>query len=113
MAALPNVRVLESVGGIDEVLQEARVLLMPSLWYEGFGLIAMEAMLRGLPVVASDSGGLKEAKAGTEFVIPVNPIVTYAQEFDEVHMPVPVLPEQDLEPWMGALATTGDGERCL
>ena len=37
---------------------------MPSLWFEGFGLIAMEAMLRGLPVIASDSGGLEEAKAG-------------------------------------------------
>ena len=50
---------------------QARLLLMPSLWLEGFGLIAMEAMLRGLPVIASDSGGLKEAKAGTGFVIPV------------------------------------------
>ncbi len=103
LAALPNVRVLGSVGRIDEVLRGARLLLMPSLWYEGFGLIAMEAMLRGLPVVASDSGGLKEAKAGTDFVIPVNAIARYLPEFDEVHMPVPVLPEQAVEPWVAAL----------
>ena len=44
---------------------------MPSLWYEGFGLIAMEAMLRGIPVISSDSGGLVEARQGTGFVIPV------------------------------------------
>ena len=44
---------------------------MPSIWYEGFGLIAMEAMLRGVPVISSDSGGLKEAKHGTGFVVPV------------------------------------------
>ena len=43
-----------------EQLQQARLLLMPSIWFEGFGLIAMEAMLRGLPVIASDMGGLRE-----------------------------------------------------
>jgi glycosyltransferase involved in cell wall biosynthesis len=31
---------------IDEVLARTRVLLAPSLWYEGFGLIVMESMLR-------------------------------------------------------------------
>ena len=62
MSRLANVTVLETVPGIDEVLSRARLLLMPSLWLEGFGLIAMEAMLRGLPVIASDSGGLVEAK---------------------------------------------------
>ena len=61
---LPNVRFLPNVKDIDEVLARTRVLLNPSLWYEGFGLIVMEAMLRGIPVVASDSGGLEEAKRG-------------------------------------------------
>ena len=103
MAELPNIRLLESVSHIDSVLQSARLLLMPSLWYEGFGLIAMEAMLRGLPVIASDSGGLKEAKAGTGFVIPVQPIRSYLPEFDEVHMPKPLIPDQDLAPWCDAL----------
>ena len=100
---VPNIRILETVPKIDEVLAQTSVLLMPSLWYEGFGLIAMEAMLRGIPVVSSDSGGLREAKQGTGFVIPVQPITRYLPEFDEVHMPVPVIPEQDLEPWVVAL----------
>jgi len=105
MSKLPNVRLLQSVANIDSVLQSAGLLLMPSLWYEGFGLIAMEAMLRGLPVIASDSGGLKEAKAGTGFVIPVQPIRSYLPEFDEVHMPKPIIPDQDLAPWCEALQT--------
>lgn len=105
MARLPNVRLLNTVKNIDEVLAQARLLLMPSLWYEGFGLIAMEAMLRGLPVAASDSGGLVEAKAGTGFVIPVNPIEQWQASFDEMHMPVPVLPPQDIGPWEQALRT--------
>ena len=74
MAALPNIALLPNCRDIERMLERTRVLLMPSLWYEGFGLIVMEAMLRGIPVVASDSGGLKEAKAGTGFVLPVRPI---------------------------------------
>lgn len=105
-----NARLLGSVRDIEEVLAGARLLLMPSLWYEGFGLIAMEAMLRGLPVVASDSGGLQEAKQGTGYVIPVRPIERYEREFDETHMPVAVVPPQDLEPWKEALGELLENE---
>ncbi|MCO5350297.1 MAG: glycosyltransferase family 4 protein [Bryobacteraceae bacterium] len=102
---VPNARLLRNVPDIEEVLAEARLLLMPSLWYEGFGLIAMEAMLRGLPVISSDSGGLMEAKSGTGYIIPVRPITKYEREFDETHMPVAVAPPQNLEPWKAALQT--------
>lgn len=105
MAQLPNIRLLETVPKIDEVLEKSRLLLMPSLWYEGFGLIAMEAMLRGLPVIASDSGGLVEAKSGTGFAVPVQPITRYLAEFDETHMPVPVIPDQEFAPWVAAVQT--------
>jgi surfactin synthase thioesterase subunit/glycosyltransferase involved in cell wall biosynthesis len=101
--ALPGITLLENVPSIDEVLARTRVLLMPSLWYEGFGLIAMEAMLRGIPVISSNSGGLIEAKQGTHYVIPVRPIERYLPEFDETHMPKPVVPPQDIEPWAAAL----------
>jgi glycosyltransferase involved in cell wall biosynthesis len=97
--------VLESVPNIDDVLSQSRLLLMPSLWYEGFGLIAMEAMLRGLPVIASDSGGLKEAKRGTGYIIPVRPIERFEPIFDETHMPKPIEVQQDIEPWITALRT--------
>jgi glycosyltransferase involved in cell wall biosynthesis len=102
---LPNVRLIPAVGEIDEVFRETRVLLMPSLWYEGFGLIVMEAMQRGVPVISSDSGGLKEAKDSSGYVIPVRPIERYEAVFDENHMPRPVAPEQDIAPWETALRT--------
>jgi glycosyltransferase involved in cell wall biosynthesis len=105
MSRLPNITVLETVPNIDQALAGARLLLMPSLWLEGFGLIAMEAMLRGLPVIASNSGGLVEAKSGTGFVIPIRPIERFEPVFDETYMPKPIDVPQDIEPWAEALRT--------
>jgi glycosyltransferase involved in cell wall biosynthesis len=40
--------------------QNAMVSVVPSLWYEPFGLVALEAMVRGVPVIVSNRGGLPE-----------------------------------------------------
>lgn len=40
-------------------MAHTKVLVMPSEW-EGFGLVALEAMAFGVPVVCSGAGGLKE-----------------------------------------------------
>ncbi len=103
LKSLPNVEFLPNAANIDDLIARTRVLLMPSLWYEGFGLIAMENMLRGIPVVASDSGGLKEAKRGTGYVIPVRTIERYQPVFDEHAMPKPVVPDNDPAPWIAAV----------
>jgi glycosyltransferase involved in cell wall biosynthesis len=103
LARLPNVQFLPNARNIDDVLARTRVLLMPSLWYEGFGLIVMESMLRGIPVVASDSGGLKEAKRATGYVIPVRTVERYQPVFDEHAMPKPVVEENDPAPWIAAI----------
>jgi glycosyltransferase involved in cell wall biosynthesis len=73
-------------------------------------LIVMESMLRGIPVIASDSGGLVEAKHGTGYVIPVHTIERYEPVFDEHAMPRPVIRENDAAPWVAALGELlGDG----
>lgn len=43
----------------DALIQSARVCVFPSL-YEPFGIVALEAMRFGTPVVVSDTGGLAE-----------------------------------------------------
>jgi len=100
---LPNVTLLEPRERIDEIFARTRVLLVPSLWGEAFGLIIVEAMLRGLPVLASDVGGIPEAKLGVPYVLPVNPITDYRQP-DLSARPTPIIPAQDLGPWQDALA---------
>lgn len=105
LGARPNITISPRVKRIEQFLEKTKILLMPSLWLEGFGLIVMEAMLHGVPVIASNSGGLTEAKAGTNFVIPVHRVEQFQGTFDERHMPKPVLPPQNLEPWAEALRT--------
>jgi medium-chain acyl-[acyl-carrier-protein] hydrolase len=95
--------VIDPVENLDDLFRQARVLLVPSLWAEARSRIVVEAMLRGVPVMASDTGGLKEAKLGVPYLLPVNPITQYQSSLDENMVPVATVPEQDIGPWLDAL----------
>jgi glycosyltransferase involved in cell wall biosynthesis len=45
---------------LAEALGSVHVVVMPSVWEETAGLAAMEHMMRGRPVIASEIGGLRE-----------------------------------------------------
>ncbi len=45
---------------VERQLADAWALVAPSLWAEPLGLVALEAMVRGVPVLASAVGGLSE-----------------------------------------------------
>ncbi len=45
---------------IEAQLADAWALVAPSLWAEPLGLTAVEALVRGIPVVASETGGFAE-----------------------------------------------------
>ena len=62
---------------IQDYLNAADIQLIPSLW-EGFGLVAVEGMSTGLPVVASNVDGLREV------LDPKNPSVTLVDEPESV-----------------------------
>jgi glycosyltransferase involved in cell wall biosynthesis len=103
LGARPNIQIVPSCPNIDDFFRHVRVLLAPSLWHEGFGMVVVEAMLRGIPVLASDLGGLPEAKLGVPFLLPVEPIRTYKTQFDELGLPVPTVPEQPVPGWADGL----------
>ena len=50
----------------------ARFVVIPSVWYEVFGLVALEAYAAGKPVVASEIGGLAEIVRAGETGVPVS-----------------------------------------
>jgi glycosyltransferase involved in cell wall biosynthesis len=99
---LPNVTLLRPSPDLDDIFERTRVLLVPSLWGEAYGQVVVDAMLRGVPVLASNVGGLPEAKLGVDYVLPVNMIERY--ESDGEAGALPVVPEQDVRPWEEALS---------
>jgi glycosyltransferase involved in cell wall biosynthesis len=57
--ALEDVRFLGFVDDLEDVYRKTAVLVLPSR-EEGFGLVLLEAMARGIPAVATDAGGIPE-----------------------------------------------------
>jgi glycosyltransferase involved in cell wall biosynthesis len=60
--APPNVKLLGRLEHkeLEAFYQNAKFLVVPSKWYEVFGMVTLEAMSFGLPVIASKIGGLPE-----------------------------------------------------
>ena len=62
LALPPNVVILDSWphAAVMEAWRRCSLALMPSIWAEPFGLVALEAMAAGCPVIASRTGGLRD-----------------------------------------------------
>jgi glycosyltransferase involved in cell wall biosynthesis len=58
---------------LEHHIQTAWVQVVPSLWAEPFGRVAVEAMMRGAAVIASDTGGLAEIVAHNQTGLLVPP----------------------------------------
>ncbi|MDP1932495.1 MAG: glycosyltransferase family 4 protein [Gammaproteobacteria bacterium] len=68
----PNVSIIGHQRDMRKVYANTRALLLPSVWYESGARVIPEALLNGIPVVASNTGGSKElvGKAGVLFDLP-------------------------------------------
>ena len=45
---------------LENIIRQASFTIVPSEWYETFGLIVLESMMQGTPVIAADIGALPE-----------------------------------------------------
>jgi glycogen synthase len=59
------------------------ITVVPSTWEEPFGLVAIEAMAAGLPVIATRSGGLPEIvrSGGNGYIVPPNDAQALCEAF--------------------------------
>ncbi len=59
-----NVKYVGFLKDMRDAFKHTKILLFPSLWPEPFGKVAVEAMVNGIPVIYSDSPGIREAVNG-------------------------------------------------
>jgi LmbE family N-acetylglucosaminyl deacetylase/glycosyltransferase involved in cell wall biosynthesis len=69
----PNVELVPFNPDMRYVWSRASVLLVPSLCFEAFGRVVVEAQLNGIPVVHHDIGGLGEAAGGAAIAVRAPP----------------------------------------
>jgi glycosyltransferase involved in cell wall biosynthesis len=81
-SAPSNVRFLGHLGPqeLSAFYAGARAVVVPSVWFEGLPTVIPQAMLRSLPVIASDVGGLRDVidDGITGFLFPMGDAAQFA-----------------------------------
>jgi glycosyltransferase involved in cell wall biosynthesis len=71
---------------LRQAYARAKVVALSSVWPEPFGLVGIEAMAQGKPVVAFDCGGIRQwlnhGRSG--FAVPHGDIAEYARRIDQL-----------------------------
>lgn len=81
----PNVTLQPWTADMRTVYAQTRLLLFPAQWEEGFGRVVIEAHSSGIPVVASDRGGLPEAVRDGGCIVPFDAAIdTWAATVERI-----------------------------
>lgn len=75
---LPNLKYLPNGSDMAKVYSQTKILIVPSQ-FESFSQAALEAMVAGIPVIASPTTGLKENLSGAGIFIDRGDIEKYEQ----------------------------------
>lgn len=99
-----NITIFQPFENMDDIFCRTKIIVVPSLWAEAKSRTIIEGMLRGIPVVASDVGGNREAKLGVDYTLPIQPIRQYSEICDEKSLPKTLVEIQNMEPWFAAVS---------
>jgi glycosyltransferase involved in cell wall biosynthesis len=100
----PNLQFMPNTPDPRQFWAVTRVALMPSLWWENQPAVAYEAMINGIPVIASDRGGNPEALGESGFLLSLPDRLTSERD---------TLPEaKEVEPWVETIMRLWD-DRAL
>jgi glycosyltransferase involved in cell wall biosynthesis len=71
LSGLTNLHRMANTPDPRDFYRVSRVVVMPSLWRESLGRVAVEAMANGIPVIASDRGALPETLGDAGFLLTI------------------------------------------
>jgi glycosyltransferase involved in cell wall biosynthesis len=84
--AVPNIKLKGRVLDMRKIYRQTRILLVPSQWEEAWGRIVTESQFSGIPVVASNIGGLKESTGeGGVLLSPTSPINEWVEAIRKLY----------------------------
>jgi hypothetical protein len=92
LSRFPNLTVMPSQSDPRQFYALTKLLLMPSLWSESFGLVAAEAMLNGIPVLVSNRGALPETVSEAGFLLDIP--ARYTPQTNTLPA------DEEVEPWV-------------
>jgi glycosyltransferase involved in cell wall biosynthesis len=106
----PNITLHPATDDMKQVYGKCRILLAPSRWEEAYGRVVSEAQMSGIPVIASNRGGLPESvgtggilldpDATEEWVIAINRLwhdETYYESISAMAWRHSIRPELDID----------------
>ena len=79
------------VSDTESLWENCDILFFPSRWQEPFGLVGLEAMAHGVPVIAFDTGGVREWLADSEngIIVPEKATVAAGDKLAEICLGCP------------------------
>jgi glycosyltransferase involved in cell wall biosynthesis len=106
-----GVRFLGHVAPVQPLIERSAIVVVPSLG-EGFGMVALEAMERGRPVIAARVGGLPEIVADTGVLVPPGEVEPLRAAIVELARDLPRAAELGRAARLRARAEFSE-ERCI
>ncbi|MFI5456414.1 MAG: glycosyltransferase [Isosphaerales bacterium] len=100
LSDLTNLNRMANTPDPRDFYRVSRAVLMPSLWRESLGRVAIEAMANGIPVLASDRGALPETLGDAGFV------VTIPERYTPASAAIPTA--REVAPWIATIERLWD-----
>jgi glycosyltransferase involved in cell wall biosynthesis len=86
-SGLANVQVLPPRENVAEIYAQVRILLVPSQWQETLARVAIEAFANGIPVIASNVGGLRNHAREAGIVVNKNDVPAWIEAIKRLDDP--------------------------
>ncbi len=80
-----NIKIFKPEDDPKKIYEKIKILIIPSQWEEAFGRVSIEAMANGIPVIASNIAGLKDAVGEGGILLEKDDIKSWIEEIKKLN----------------------------